>query len=80
MRQAAKRHQNRPLLKIKLTGESDLERVQAVRKGAPDTSLIVDANESWTTQYYQQIVPGLVQLGVELIEQPFPAANDEILA
>lgn len=80
MRRAAKRHQNRPLLKIKLTGESDLERVQAVRKGAPDTRLIVDANESWTTQYYQQIVPGLVELGVELIEQPFPAANDEILA
>ena len=80
MRATAKQHQNSPLLKIKLTGESDLERVQAVRKGAPDPRLIVDANESWTPQYYQQIVPGLVELGVELIEQPFPAANDEILA
>jgi len=80
MRATAKQHQNRSLLKIKLTGKSDLERVQAVRKGAPDTRLIVDANESWSTQYYQQTVPGLVGLGVELIEQPFPAANDERLA
>lgn len=48
--------------------------------GAPDTRLIVDANESWTAQYFQQIVPGLVELGVELIEQPFPVASDGILA
>jgi L-alanine-DL-glutamate epimerase-like enolase superfamily enzyme len=80
MRQAAKQHQNRPLLKIKLTGEYDLERVQAVRKGAPDARLIIDANESWSREYYLQIVTGVVELGVELIEQPFPAANDEILA
>jgi L-alanine-DL-glutamate epimerase-like enolase superfamily enzyme len=80
MQQAAIQHQNRSLLKIKLNGESDLERVQAVRKGAPDSRLIVDANESWSSGYYQQIVTGLVELGVELIEQPFPAASDEILA
>ncbi len=80
MRATAKQHQNRPLLKIKLTGESDLERVQAVRKGAPDTRLIVDANESWSREYYQHLVPRLVELGIELIEQPFPAASDEILA
>ncbi|MEA2115542.1 MAG: N-acetyl-D-Glu racemase DgcA [Thermodesulfobacteriota bacterium] len=80
MLQAAKQHQNRPLLKIKLTGESDLERLQAVRKGAPEARLIVDANESWSGEYYQHLVPRLVELGIELIEQPFPAASDEILA
>ena len=35
------------LLKLKLTGEGDRERVAAVRKAAPDGRLIVDANESW---------------------------------
>jgi len=35
------------LLKLKLTGEGDVARVAAVRAGAPDARLIVDAQESW---------------------------------
>ncbi len=44
-----------------------------------DARLLIDANESWSPQHYQQIVPALSELGVELIEQPFPADNDDVL-
>lgn len=79
MEEAARLHHHRPLLKIKLTGTSDLERVKAVRRGAPEARLIVDANESWSPDYYEKIVPALKQLEVELIEQPFPRGQDRIL-
>jgi len=69
-----------PILKLKLGGdEPDLARVEAVRSAAPKARLIIDANESWSPQHYQQIVPALSELGVELIEQPFSADNDDVL-
>ena len=69
-----------PILKLKLGGdEADLARVEAVRAAAPEARLLIDANESWSAQHYQNIVPALSELGVELIEQPFPAANDDVL-
>ncbi len=68
------------ILKLKLGGDDpDLARVAAVRKAAPAVRLLIDANESWSPEHYRQIVPGLKQLGVELIEQPFPAHDDEVL-
>jgi len=79
MHKAALEHAERPLLKLKLAGEGDIERVRAVRKGAPKARLIVDANEGWDVDIYRQRVPELVQLGVEMIEQPLPAADDEAL-
>ena len=45
----------------------------------PRRDLLIDANESWSPEHYQKIVPALKQLGVELIEQPFPAKADEVL-
>ena len=69
----------RPILKIKLTGEGDLERMEAIRKNAPKTRLVVDANEAWTPEHFNCYVPELKQLGVEMIEQPFPADNDSVL-
>ena len=77
---AAREHRDRPLLKLKLTGEGDLERVRAVREGAPAARLIVDANEGWTADHYVTLAPALAELGVELIEQPLPADADEALA
>lgn len=69
-----------PILKLKLGGdEPDLARVEAVRAAAPRARLLIDANESWSPRHYQSIVPALSELGVELIEQPFPAANDDVL-
>ena len=68
------------ILKLKLGGDDpDLARVAAVCKAAPAVRVLIDANESWSPEHYRQIVPGLKQLSVELIEQPFPAHDDEVL-
>jgi L-Ala-D/L-Glu epimerase / N-acetyl-D-glutamate racemase len=80
MRAAAKGNANLPILKLKLGGDNlDLERVEAVREAAPEARLFIDANESWSPEQYQEIVPALKHFGVELIEQPFPADADEVL-
>ena len=69
-----------PILKLKLQGDDlDLARVKRVRESAPAARLLLDANESWSPEHYRKIVPELHQLGVELIEQPFPANADEVL-
>jgi L-Ala-D/L-Glu epimerase len=69
-----------PILKLKLGGDQDdFGRVKAVRETAPNARLLIDANESWTQNHYQNVVPSLAELGVELIEQPFPADADDVL-
>jgi len=80
MGDVAKAHANSPLLKLKLGGDApDLARVRAVRQAAPAARLILDANESWSREHYCSITPALADLGVELIEQPFPAEKDKVL-
>ncbi len=69
-----------PILKLKLCGDDhDVARVKAVRKAAPKARLIIDANESWSPDHYRNTVSPLKEVGVELIEQPFPADADEVL-
>ena len=69
-----------PLLKVKLNGVNDLARVQAVRAGAPQARLIVDANESWDEIDILDMANALFPLGVELIEQPVSAGfEDELM-
>jgi L-Ala-D/L-Glu epimerase / N-acetyl-D-glutamate racemase len=80
MGEAAAAQRTRPLLKLKLTGDGDLERVRAVRENASAARLIVDANEGWTPRHFEELSPGLAALGVELIEQPLPADEDAALA
>lgn len=79
---AAKAAENaeRPLLKLKLAGPDDLDRVAAVRRKAPAARIIVDANEAWTVAQYTALAPRLLALGVEMIEQPLPAGDDAALA
>ncbi len=69
----------RPLLKIKLGTPDDMVRLEAVRAGAPDARIIVDANEGWSAEVYSALAPHLVRLGVELVEQPLPAGEDAAL-
>ncbi len=80
MQAQAAKHSKRPLLKIKLGGEGDMARLEAVRRGAPDTRIIVDANEGWTPELYTELAPALLRLGVEVVEQPLPAGKDDMLA
>jgi L-Ala-D/L-Glu epimerase len=68
------------LLKLKLTGNGDRQRVAAVRRGAPHARLIVDANESWGAVDIAAEANALAKLGVEMIEQPVPRGQDALLA
>lgn len=67
------------LIKLKLTGEGDAERVAAARRGAPDARVIVDANEAWTGRDVAAEAAALLPFGVELIEQPVKAGEDHLL-
>ncbi|WP_417249714.1 N-acetyl-D-Glu racemase DgcA [Celeribacter sp.] len=80
MERAAAKNAARPLLKIKLGTPDDMPRLEAVRRGAPKSRIIVDANEGWTAEVYADLAPHLVRLGVELVEQPLPAGEDDMLA
>jgi L-alanine-DL-glutamate epimerase-like enolase superfamily enzyme len=80
MQAAAARHAHRPLLKIKLGTPDDMPRLEAVRAGAPESQIIVDANEGWSAEVYKELAPHLLRLGVLMVEQPFPAGNDDLLA
>lgn len=80
MREKARRHAARPLLKLKLGGEGDIERLQAVREGAPEARIIVDANEGWDRGAYERLAPVLMDLGISMVEQPLPANADDALA
>ena len=71
---------HRPLLKIKLGGDGDGVRIAAVRNAAPESELIVDANEAWTPDNLEQRLAECADAGVTLVEQPLPAGRDEALA
>lgn len=79
MAAAARAARGRELLKLKLGGAGDLERVAAVRRAAPDARLIADANESWVGLDVESMCRGLHAHRLELIEQPLPAGRDSDL-
>lgn len=59
------------VLKIKVGGPGDLERLEAVR--ANTTGRIrIDGNEGWTIEVARDLMPELRRLDVEFVEQPFP--------
>jgi L-alanine-DL-glutamate epimerase-like enolase superfamily enzyme len=80
MAEVAAAHRTRPLFKLELGGEGDMDRVRAVRQAAPAARLIVDANEAWTAPRLAAFMPMLLDARVELIEQPLPAGTDDALA
>jgi L-Ala-D/L-Glu epimerase len=79
MHAAAVAANERPLLKVKLAGKGDPERIAAVRHGAPNARLVVDANEAWTVADLADNAAACARAGVELIEQPLPANDDQAL-
>jgi len=80
MQVQAAENAHRPLLKIKLGTPDDMARLEAVRRGAPASRIIVDANEGWTAEVYADLAPHLLRLGVQMVEQPLPAGDDDMLA
>jgi len=79
MRAAAAKNAHRPILKIKLGTPDDMARLEAVRAGAPKSTIVVDANEGWSAEIYAELAPHLLRLGVALVEQPLPAKDDAAL-
>lgn len=80
MQAAAAAASGRPLLKVKLGGEGDRERLAAVRRAAPRSRIIIDANEAWTPEVFPAMMKAAVEAGVSLIEQPLPAGEDAFLS
>jgi L-alanine-DL-glutamate epimerase-like enolase superfamily enzyme len=80
MAAAAAAASERPLLKVKLGGEGDADRIAAVRRAAPRAELIVDANEGWRPENLSPHLAACAAVGVTLVEQPLPAADDAALA
>lgn len=79
MGEAAAKAAHRPLLKLKLGREGDEERLLQVRRNAPGSRLIVDANEGWRPDNLAAMLGACAAAGVELVEQPLPAGDDEAL-
>jgi L-alanine-DL-glutamate epimerase-like enolase superfamily enzyme len=75
----ARRAAGFPALKIKVGGPADIATLEAVRE-VYDKPIRVDANTGWTPETARELLPTLVDLGVELIEQPFPATRIAWLA
>jgi L-Ala-D/L-Glu epimerase / N-acetyl-D-glutamate racemase len=77
----ARMHANRPLLKVKLGGDGgDSDRIHAVASAAPNSGIILDANESWRPRDIGRLLLEAARANVWLIEQPLPAGDDDILA
>ncbi|RDI60859.1 L-alanine-DL-glutamate epimerase-like enolase superfamily enzyme [Microvirga subterranea] len=80
MAEAAAKALERPILKVKFGGPGgDLERIAAVRRAAPEATLIADANEGWTEETIGSHLAACADAGYALVEQPLPAKEDEFL-
>ena len=67
------------MIKVKVDGGPDLERIAAVHEAVPHARLVVDPNEGWSAEQTKAWLPALPNLGVALLEQPLPAAQDDAL-
>ncbi|MGB1360770.1 MAG: dipeptide epimerase [Alphaproteobacteria bacterium] len=79
MANEAIKHADKPLLKLKLGGDGDVERINAVRNARNDARIIVDANEGWNNDNVAELIKCCESAGVEMIEQPLPKGQDDIL-
>jgi L-alanine-DL-glutamate epimerase-like enolase superfamily enzyme len=79
MAEAAAAASARPLLKLKLGRDGDVERLRLIRAAAPNSRLIIDANEGWSPEDLPRMLGVCAECGVEMVEQPLPASDDEAL-
>ena len=75
----ARANATRPLLKVKIGGDNDMARIRAVTEAAPESRIILDANEGWTHENVEANLAFAAQHGIALVEQPLPAGKDDIL-
>lgn len=67
-------------IKVKVSDDRPLEAVTAVRRGAPTSRLVVDANQAWSVEMLRDLAPALAQLRVDLLEQPVRESDGDQLA
>ena len=79
MAEAARQAAHYPLLKLKLGRGGDEERLAKIRESVPHARLIVDANEGWNETTLPTMLKACARYGVELVEQPLPQGQDEML-
>jgi L-alanine-DL-glutamate epimerase-like enolase superfamily enzyme len=81
MADGAREYANARALKMKLTGELDLDiaRVRAVRAARPDPWLGVDANQGYDIATLAKLMPVLIESNVALVEQPIRRGNESDL-
>ncbi len=79
MAAAASKASHLPLLKLKLGGTGDAARIRKVRAAVPQARLVIDANEAWAPSEISDLLKVCAAEGVELVEQPLPAYQDELL-
>lgn len=61
-------------LRVGDTPRRDLERIRAVRKHVGDAiEILTDANIGYTVADVRKVLPGMDELGVAWLEEPFPA-------
>jgi len=80
MAEAARALSGHPVIKAKIGGENDAARIHAVAEAAPNSRIILDANEGWTEENFRKNMLVAAEAGIALIEQPLPAGKDEFLA
>ncbi|MBT7605445.1 MAG: dipeptide epimerase [Kordiimonadaceae bacterium] len=68
-----------PNLKVKLSNNQPIERLEAIRAVRPDANLIVDINQGWTFKELKEYTPHCKRLGLSMIEQPLERGKDEML-
>ncbi len=79
MQKDAAEHSDCPIIKVKVGIGDPIEQIRAIRDGAPDSAIVIDANQAWTVADLERYAADLKDLGVEMIEQPMAAADDEAL-
>ena len=79
MRAAAAVLANVPLIKVKVDRSDPAAQLRAVRAAAPAPRMIVDPNESWTIAQVRDLQQLMVELRIDLLEQPLPAEEDSDL-
>jgi len=80
MRAATARFADPRVIKVKVDGGQDLDRIAAVHDAAPNAELVIDANEAWSADQLAAWLPQLPILGVAVVEQPLPVGDDATLA
>ena len=71
---------NAKALKLKLLGDGlDADRIRAVRAARDDVWLGIDANQGFTPDGLNALLPVLVKTRVQMIEQPFKIGEEALL-